>query len=121
MRSLVFAALTAISLASCGAPAYAVQSGCMSLEAVLPDLDAVKDAGFRVVTMHGAEANAALAAVFDAVGPAPRKVELSAVIIVYGNKAAMILLVEGDSICLRLPVSLSAAELIERAVRGRPV
>lgn len=121
MRKLFLSTAMVLALASCGAPAYAQQTGCVALENLLPHLDEVPTAGGRVLTLHGDEAQSALAAVVDAVGEPPRRMDVTAVIMVFGDRGAMLLFVEREGVCLRLPLPLAAAEKIERAALGRAV
>ena len=118
MRKLLLAGF--LSLASCAAaPAMAEQ--CVAVERILPQIEELKPLGARVVTFPRNEALAVVGILAEAGKPLPEGVKVDAVIMVSGDRAAMLLFVEGDKICLRLAIPLAAAEVIEQAVRGRNV
>jgi hypothetical protein len=117
MRALLLAGLLALS--SChAAPAFAQQ--CVSMERVLEQLEPVKAAGGAVITYRRSDAVKVLAYMADAGKPYPEPT-VDGVILVVGDRAAMLLFVDGDQICRTLTVSLQVAFLIDNAVRGRGV
>lgn len=120
MRGRLFG-LAFCVLASCTAtePAFAQQ--CVSVERILEQLEPVKEFGALVVTFPRAEVPAVLAFLSDAGSPAPDDFHPDAVILVVGDRAGMLLFVEGDKICRNLDLPLKAAEKLMQAVCGRAV
>lgn len=117
MRKLLLAGLLALS--SCtAAPAFAQQ--CVSAERVLEQLEPVKAAGGWIVTYAREDAVKVLAFMADAGSPYPEP-SVDGVILVVGDRAAMLLFIDGDKICRTLTIPLKAALLLDNAVRGRSV
>lgn len=117
MRKLVLAAFLALS--SCAAaPAFAQQ--CVTAERVLDQIEAAKPAGLQVVTFAREDAAKVMDVLTDG-EPLPDGFKPDAVIMVSGDRAAMLLFVEGDRICRTLTITLKAALSLEQAVRGRVV
>jgi hypothetical protein len=108
-------------LASCtaGSPAFAQQ--CVSVERIIEQLEPVRAVGALVLTYPRLEVPAVLAFLADAGAPPPDGFKPDAVILVVGDRAGMLLFVEGDKICRNLVLPLKAAELLMQAVRGRVV
>lgn len=117
MRAFALAAFLALSSCS-AAPAFAQQ--CVSAERILEQLEPVKAAGAAVVTYARADAAKVLVYMADAGQPYPEPA-VDGVILVVGDRAAMLLFVDGDKICRTLTISLKAAMLLDHAVRGRSV
>lgn len=117
MRKLLLAGF--LTLASCSAAPVMAQQ-CVNAERVLEQLEPVKAAGGYVVTYARDDAAKVLAYMADA-GNAYPDASVDGVILVVGDRAAMLLFVEGDKICRTLTVPLSAAVLLDNAVRGRSV
>jgi hypothetical protein len=118
MRALLFAGLLALSSCSAGSPAFAQQ--CVSMERVLEHLEPVQAAGGAVITYRRSDAVKVLAYMADAGKPYPEPA-VDAVVMVLGDRAAMLLFVDGDKICRTLTITLQVAFLIDNAVRGRGV
>lgn len=120
MRGRLFGMACCV-LASCtaGSPAFAQQ--CVSAERVLEQIEEVRPLGVRVVTFPRDEAAAVLAVLTENGAPPPAGLKVDAVIMVIGDRAAVLLFVDGDKICQKLAVPLKAAEMIEQTVRGRAV
>lgn len=117
MRALLLAGLLALS--SChAAPAFAQQ--CVSAERILEQLEPVKQAGAAVVTYAREDAAKALAYMADVGSPYPEPT-VDGIILVVGDRAAMLLFIDGDKICRTLTIPLKAALLLDNAVRGRNV
>lgn len=117
MRKLLLAGF--LALASChAAPAFAQQ--CVAVEGILEQLEPVKAAGASVVTYAREDAAKVLAYMADAGSPYPEP-KVDGVILVVGDRAAMLLFVDGDKICRTLTIPLKAAMLLDHAVRGRGV
>lgn len=120
MRAIALAAFLALS--SChAAPAFARQPpACVSAERILEQLEPVKQAGATVVTYARDDAAKVLAYMADAGSPYPEPA-VDGVILVVGDRAAMLLFIDGDQICRTLTIPLKAAMLLDHAVRGRSV
>lgn len=117
MRKLLLAGF--LALASCAAaPAFAQQ--CVAVERILDQLEPVKLAGGAVVTYGREDAAKILQFMEDAGQPYPEP-KVDGVILVVGDRAAMLLFVDGDRICRMLTIPLKAALLLDNAVRGRNV
>ena len=118
MRKLIFSAAFCAVMASCSAsPVMAEQ--CVSVERVLEHLEPVKAIG-EIVTYARDDAAKVLAFMADSGSPYPDE-KVDAVILVVGDRAAMLLFVDGDKICRTLTIPLKAAALLDQAVRGRAV
>lgn len=122
MRKLFLSAALCAVLASCSAaPAFAQQpTACVSAERILEQLEPVKQAGGAVITYARDDAAKVLQFMADAGQPYPEPA-VDAVILVVGDRAAMLLFVDGDKICRTLTIPLKAALLLDNAVRGRNV
>lgn len=119
MRKLILNTAVCLALASCSAsPAFAQQ--CVSAERVLEQLEPVKAAGGYVLTYAREDAAKVLAYMADAGQPYPEE-KVDGIILVVGDRAAMLLFVDGDKICRTLTIPVLAAVKIDNAVRGRAV
>lgn len=117
MRKLLLAGLFLLS--SCAAaPVFAQQ--CVDAERIIEQLEPVKQAGGFVVTYARGDAAKVLAYMADAGSPYPEPA-VDGIILVVGDRAAMLLFVDGDKICRTLTIPLKAALLLDNAVRGRSV
>lgn len=120
MRKLFLSAALCVAMASCAA-APAMARECVAVEKVLPQIEELKPLGARVVTFPRNEALAVVGILAEAGKPLPEGVKVDAVIMVSGDRAAMLLFVDGDQICRTLTIPLKAAMLLDHAVRGRSV
>lgn len=116
MRGFALAAF--LALTSCSASPVMAQQ-CVSVERVLEHLEPIKAIG-EVVTYARDDAAKVLAFMADAGSPYPEE-KVDAVILVVGDRAAMLLFVDGDKICRTLTIPLKTAALLDQAVRGRAV
>jgi hypothetical protein len=117
MRAFALAAFLALS--SCSAsPVFAQE--CVSAERILEQLEPVKAAGTSVVTYGRDDAAKVLAYMADLGSPYPEP-KVDGIILVVGDRAAMLLFIDGDKICRNLTIPLKAALLLDHAVRGRSV
>ncbi|WP_100961091.1 hypothetical protein [Bosea sp. FBZP-16] len=118
MRKLLLSAALCAVVASCSASPVMAQQ-CVSVERVLEHLEPVKALG-EVITYGREDAAKVLAFMADS-GSAYPEPKVDAVILVVGDRAAMLLFVDGDKICRTLTIPLKAAALLDAAVRGRAV
>lgn len=116
MRGFALAAF--LALASCSASPVMAQQ-CVSVERVLEHLEPIKAIG-EIVTYARDDAAKVLAFMADSGSPYPEE-KVDAVILVVGDRAAMLLFVDGDKICRTLTIPLKTALLLDYAVRGRAV
>lgn len=120
MLTLLRAGLTALVLSLAAMPAFAAAEGCRPLDALLIEVQEAASAGARVVLFQGDEAPLAMAAIEVLVGPPPRPLAPSPIIMVIGDRLALALFAEGSDVCLKLPLSLENARRLEAMVRGEP-
>ncbi|CAN7597984.1 hypothetical protein [Bosea sp. LjRoot237] len=118
MRKLLLSAAFCAVMASCSASPVMAQ--CVGVEGFLEQIEAAKPAGLTVKTFGRAE-TARIVEILSAESPPPEGFKPDAVIMVSGDRAAMLLFVEGERICQRVTLSLKGAELLLHAAFGRPV
>ncbi|MGX1786823.1 hypothetical protein ACWIGM_08810 [Bosea sp. NPDC055332] len=119
MRKLIMSAALCAVMASCAASPVMAQQ-CASAEHFLEQIESAKPAGL-VVKTYGREATAKIVEVLSAESPPPEGFKPDGIIMVSGDRAAMLLFIEDDRICHRMVLSLKAAALLEQAAFGRVV
>lgn len=122
MRGRLFG-LAFCLLASCaaGAPAMAQEQKCWSLSAVLLSAGEAKSKGAAVALYEGEQAVLGLEALGALIGPPPREVAITAIIIISHEGKSAVVLGEGDKTCLTVSLPTAKARIIELAITGKPV
>lgn len=115
---LLFAAL--LLLAATVPPLLAQEPGCRPLEVVASEAAEAGAAGAIIHVLTGAEAEAGLVFLEAQLGPWPRPVRPTTLILAIGPSAALAAFGEGIQVCLMLPLPPGFAAGLVKAARGEP-
>jgi hypothetical protein len=101
-------------------PLLAQEPGCRPLEAIASEAAAAGAAGAEIHVLAGDEAAAALAFIEARLGPWPRPVRPTTLILALGPHAGLVAFGEGIQVCLLLPIPRGMGAEIVKAPRGEP-
>lgn len=120
MRAMLLAGLLALS--SCHAePAFAQDAKCTELAPLLVEAGAARSSGAKVVVFTGDMAATGLEALGALMGPPPRPVEITTLLLVSFQDKAFVILGEGNRACFKVHTTAKNARVIELAITGEPV
>jgi hypothetical protein len=124
MTKLLRAALLALAclflLAATVPPLLALEPRCRPLEVVASEATVAAAAGAEIHVLTGTEGAAAMAFIEARLGPWPRPVRPTTLILALGPHAGLVAFGEGIQVCLMLPVPREMGAAIVKAARGEP-
>lgn len=124
MTKLLRAALLALAclflLAATVPPLLAQEPGCRPLEAVASEASEAGVAGAEIHVLSGDAAAAALTLIEARLGPWPRPVRPTTLILAISLHAGLVAFGEGIQVCLMLPIPREVGAAIVKAARGEP-
>lgn len=124
MTKLLRAALLALAclllLAATVPPLLAQEPGCRPLEVVASEATEAGAAGAEIHVLTGSEAAAALTFLEARLGPWPRPVRPTTLILAIGPHAGLVAFGEGIQVCLMLPIPRGMGVEIVKIARGEP-
>lgn len=124
MTKLLRAALLALAclllLAATVPPLLAQEPGCRPLEVVASEAAEAGAAGAEIHVLTGDQAAAAMTFLEARLGPWPRPVRPTTLILAIGPHAGLIAFGEGIQVCLMLPIPRGMRAEIVKVARGEP-
>lgn len=101
-------------------PLLAQEPGCRPLEVVASEAAEAGAAGAEIHVLTGAEAAAVMTFLEARLGPWPRPVRPTTLILAIGPHAGLVAFGEGIEVCLMLPVPRGMGAEIVKIARGEP-